>query len=101
MIAKQKHRHLKQNTMKYLFWICWCAEITTVFYWIAKEVSLPYEPDPLSYYIGLYLMIVLACRFAFDMQKASTMMVVLPAIPLLLLATLFSFTPSKALGVKK
>lgn len=87
--------------MKYLFWICWSLEIATVFYWIAKEVSLPYEPDPLSYYIGLYLMIVLACRFAFDMQKVSTMMVVLPAIPLFALATLFSFSPYKAVRVKK
>ncbi|MBC7889054.1 MAG: hypothetical protein H7Z13_14355 [Ferruginibacter sp.] len=87
--------------MKYLFWSCWSLEIATVFYWIAKEVNLSYEPDPLSSYIGLYLMIVLACRFDFDMQKLSTMMVVLPAIPLFALATLFSFSPYKTVTVKK
>lgn len=87
--------------MKYLFWICWGVEIATVFYWISKEISLPYEPDPLSYYAGLYLMIVLACRFAFDLQKVSTMMVVLPAIPLFALATLFSFAPYKEVRVRK
>lgn len=87
--------------MKYLFWICWGAEIASVFYWIAKEVSLPYEPNPLSYYIGLYLMIVLACRFAFDMQKISTMMVVLPAVPFFVLATLFSPSQHKAVSTKK
>lgn len=87
--------------MSYLFWCCWGAEIAIVFYWIAKEVNLPYEPDPLWYYIGLYLMIVLACRFAFNMQTVSTMMVALPAIPFFALATLFSFTRYKAIRVKK
>ena len=87
--------------MKYLFWICWSLEIATVFYWIAKEVSLPYEPDPFFYYVGLYLMIVLACRFAFNMQYVSTIMVALPAIPLLAIATLLSYSPYKAIRVTK
>ncbi len=87
--------------MKHLFWICWGAEIATVFYWISKEVSLPYEPNPLSFYAGLYLIIVLAFRFAFDMQKVSTMMVALPAIPLVAIASLFSLTPYSQVSMKR
>lgn len=86
--------------MKQLFWICWSIEIATVFCWIANEVNLPYEPDPLCYYIGLYLMIVLALRFAFEMDKTSTMMVVLPAMPLFALASLFLMTPAKTISLK-
>lgn len=86
--------------MKQLFWICWSIEIAAVFCWIAKEISLPYEPDPLSYYIGLYLMIVLALRFAFEMERASTMMVVLPAMPLFALASLFIIAPEKTVSLK-
>ena len=87
--------------MKYLFWICWCVEIAAVLFWIAKETSLRYDPDPLSFYIALYLMIVLACRFAFDMQKVSTMLVALPAIPLFAVASLFSFAPYREVRLKK
>lgn len=77
--------------MRHLFWICWCLEIATVTYKIIEEIGLPYEPQPLCYYLGLYLMIVLAVRFAFDMQRISTILVALPALPLLTLAGIFSF----------
>lgn len=87
--------------MKYIFWVCWGVEIATVLFWIAKEFSLRYDPDPLSYYIALYLMIVLACRFAFDMQKVSTMLVALPAIPLFAIASLFSFSPYRGVRSKR
>lgn len=87
--------------MKHLFWVCWGAEIIAVLFWIAKEMSLRYNPDPLSYYIGLYLMIVLACRFAFDLQKVSTMLVALPAIPLFAIASLFTLAPYREVRLRK
>lgn len=77
--------------MKHLFWICWSAEMAASFLGIANEITIQQlTPNPWSFAAALYLMMVLAIRFGFEANRVSALMVALPAMPLLLISSLFS-----------
>jgi hypothetical protein len=77
--------------MKQLFWICWSVEMAVSFFWIADEIKIrELAPNPWSFVLALYLMMVLAIRFGFEANRASALLVALPAMPLLLISSLFS-----------
>ncbi len=80
--------------MKYFFWICWFAEITTCFFWVSSEINNRHlSTDSLSIWVMLYLVVVLAIRFGFEAFKASTLLVALPAVPFLAVRALLFNAP--------
>lgn len=70
--------------MEIVFWICWIIELIVVLWWIITDARQTHmEPNTVSYLCLLYLLGVLGVRFGLHEFRISTIMVIVPAIPLL------------------
>jgi hypothetical protein len=73
--------------MNKLFWILWVVEFILAAWWIITEMQLTYlKPNPFAFLSIAYLVLILAVRFGAGFTKLSMGMVIVPAIPLSLMA---------------
>lgn len=73
--------------MNNLFWVLWIAEFILAAWWIITELQLTYlKPNAFAFLSLLYLFLTLAVRFGAGLTKVSMGMVIIPAIPLSLMA---------------
>lgn len=73
--------------MNNLFWILWIAEFILALWWVITELQLTHlKPNPFAFLSLLYLFLTLAVRFGSGLTKISMGMVLVPAIPLLMMA---------------
>lgn len=67
--------------MKYLFWICWAAEMIVAIWWIYTELKLTHlRANPFAFLSFFYLLAALGVRYL--APSISNVMVWIPAVPL-------------------